>query len=71
MGVLEGRLRRRATDAEAVIQRRLSVARQEIAQWKNFDYLLISGTIQEDLRRMLVIIEAERMRSTRAQAPEF
>jgi len=68
---LEGRLRKRATDAEAVIQKRLSVARQEIAQWKHFDYLLISATIAEDLRRMLAILEAEKMRSTRAQAPEF
>ena len=39
------------------------MARQEIAQWKNFDYLLISTSIEEDLRRMLAIIEAEKMRS--------
>ena len=43
-GDLEERLRKRGTDAEAVIQKRLSVARQEIAQWKNFDYLLLSST---------------------------
>jgi guanylate kinase len=47
------------------------VARQEIAQWKNFDYLLISGDKPEDLRRMLAIVEAEKMRSARSQAPEF
>src|SRR5664279_5370576 len=33
MDVLEARLRRRGSDSEAVIQKRLSVARQEIAQW--------------------------------------
>ncbi len=71
MSVLEGRLRRRGTDSETVIQKRLSVARQEIAQWKHFDYLLISATISEDLRRMLAIVEAEKMRSARAAAPEF
>jgi guanylate kinase len=71
MAVLEGRLRRRATDSEAVIQKRLSVARQEIAQWKHFDYLLISATISEDLGRMQAIVEAEKMRSARAVAPEF
>ncbi len=70
MAVLEQRLRRRGTDAEAVIQKRLSVARQEIAQWKHFDYLLISGTISEDLARMQAIIEAEKMRSLRAPAPD-
>lgn len=71
MEIVEGRLRRRGTDAEAVIQKRLSVARQEIAQWKNFDYLLLSSTIPEDLRRMLAIVEAEKLRSARVQAPDF
>jgi guanylate kinase len=71
LGVLEERLKKRGTESSAVIQKRLSVARQEIAQWKNFDYLLISSTIQEDLRRMLAIVEAEQMRSGRVQAPEF
>jgi guanylate kinase len=71
MSVLEGRLRKRGTDAEAVIQKRLGVARHEIAQWKHFDYLLLSSTIEEDLRRMLAIVEAEKMRSVRALAPEF
>ncbi len=68
--VLEARLRKRGTDPEAVIQKRLSVARQEIAQWNQFDYLLISTTIGEDLRRMQVILEAERMRQRRAKSPE-
>ncbi|HYG36555.1 MAG TPA: guanylate kinase [Clostridia bacterium] len=71
MKILEERLRKRGTDSEAVVQKRLSVARQEIAQWKHFDYLLISSTISEDLRRMLAIVDTEKMRSTRAQAPEF
>jgi len=69
--VLEERLKKRGADAAAVIQKRLAVARQEIAQWKNFDYLLVSGSKQEDLRRMLAIVEAEKMRSSRSQAPEF
>ena len=69
--ILEQRLRRRGTDAPAVIQKRLSVARQEVAQWKNFDYLLISMTIEEDLRRMLAIVQAEKMRAARMQPPEF
>jgi guanylate kinase len=71
LSVLEGRLRKRGTDIAAVIQKRLSVARQEIAQWKHFDYLLISGTIAEDLRQMLAIVEAEKMRTVRVQAPQF
>jgi guanylate kinase len=69
--VLEVRLKRRGTDSPAAIQKRLGVARQELAQWKNFDYLIISTTIEEDLRRLLAIVEAEQMRVGRVQAPEF
>jgi guanylate kinase len=69
--VLEERLKKRAADSPVVIQKRLAVARQEIAQWKNFDYLLVSSTKLEDLRRTMAIVEAEKMRSTRSQPPEF
>ena len=69
--VLEERLRKRGADAEAVIQKRLAVARQEVAQWKNFDYLLESTTKAEDLKRMLEIVSAEKMRVARSTAPEF
>ena len=69
--ILEERLKKRASDAPEEIQKRLGIARKEIAQWIHFDYLLISSTIPEDLRRMLVIVEAEKMRVARAQAPEY
>jgi guanylate kinase len=69
IAVLEARLKNRAADSAAEIQKRLAVARQEIAQWKDFDYLLISAAIQEDLRRALAIVEVEKMRVTRSEAP--
>jgi guanylate kinase len=69
LAVLEERLRRRGQDSAATIQKRLSVARQEIAQWKHFDYLLISQSAPEDLQRMQAILAAERMRNSRAQPP--
>jgi guanylate kinase len=69
LDILEARLKKRAADDPAVIQKRLAVARQEIQQWKNFDYLLPSSSKEEDLRRMLYIVDAEKMRSTRSQAP--
>jgi guanylate kinase len=71
LAVLEARLKKRGTDSPADIRKRLSRARQEITQWKHFDYLLISASIPEDLRRMQAIIEAEKMRSERAVAPEL
>jgi guanylate kinase len=69
--VLEARLKNRAADSAAEIQKRLAVARQEIAQWSHFDYLLISASIPEDLRRAQAIVEAEKMRVTRSKAPDF
>lgn len=69
--ILEQRLRKRGQDSAAVIQKRLSVARQEIAQWRNFDYLIISRGIADDLRNMQAVVEAEKMRTARATPPEF
>ncbi len=69
--ILKARLKKRNSDAEAVIQKRLAVAKQEVSQWKNFDYLLISTSKQEDLRRALAIVETEKMRVARSPAPEF
>lgn len=69
MQVLEDRLRRRGTDADAVIEKRLGVARQEISQWKHFDYLLVSGSIREDLEHAMTIIDAEKLRSFRSAPP--
>jgi guanylate kinase len=69
--VLEERLKKRGTDSPQVVQKRLGVARQEIAQWKHFHYLVISSTIPEDLRRMQAIIEAEKMRQFRSKPPVF
>lgn len=68
---LEARLKRRAQDTPEAILKRMNAARHELAQWKNFQYLIISTTIAEDLRRMQVILEAERMRQHRSQAPQF
>jgi len=69
--VLEQRLRKRGTDSPTAIQKRLAVARQEIAQWRHFDYLLLSDSIERDVTHALAIVEAEKMRSKRCQAPEF
>lgn len=69
--ILETRLKKRNADAPAVIAKRLAVAKQEISQWKNFDYLVVSTSKQEDLRRALAIVETEKMRVARSPAPEF
>lgn len=68
---IERRLKRRGADSPDVIHRRVAAARQEIVQWKNFDYLLLSNSKEEDLRRALAIIEAEKMRVERSHPPAF
>jgi guanylate kinase len=67
LGELQARLRRRGTDAPAELERRLSVARNEIAQRQHFQYLIISTSIAEDVRRMEAILDSERMRQSRAK----
>ena len=69
LAVLEARLKKRGEDAAAVVKKRLGVAAREIAQWKNFDYLIISTSPTEDVRRMQAIFDAEKMRQARAVPP--
>jgi guanylate kinase len=66
LAVLEGRLRNRGADSPAELARRLGVARQEVAQSSHFQYLIVSATVAEDVRRLEAIIEAERLRQTRS-----
>lgn len=68
--VLAERLRKRGTDSEEVRQRRLGAAKDEIACWPSFDYLVISSSIAEDTRQMQAIIEVEKMKSSRISSFE-
>jgi guanylate kinase len=71
LGVLEQRLKGRNQDSAASIQKRLSVARHEIAQWKHFDYLIVSSTVADDLARVQGIMTAEKLRTSRAKLPDY
>lgn len=68
---LATRLRKRAQDSEEVIQRRLNNARLELAEWQHFDYLIISDTRENDLRRMQAILTAEHLRHDRVTPPQL
>lgn len=65
LDVLAERLARRGQDTPDVVARRLAAAREEIAQWRHFDYLVPSTTMAEDLRRVRSILEAEQLRTSR------
>jgi len=71
IAVLEQRLHRRGKDSPETIQRRLAEARRELGEAKHFDYLVLSGTIEEDERRVRAIHAAEKMRLARVTLPEL
>jgi guanylate kinase len=71
IAVLEERLRKRDKDAPEVIQKRLAGARHELTQWRNFDYVIMTSSIEEDLRRLLCILDAESMRQHRTTLPNY
>lgn len=71
MADLEQRLDKRGSESTASRARRLEVAATELAEWSKFDYLIISTSVPEDLRRMEVVLEAEMMRQQRTVAPTF
>lgn len=63
---LEQRLRGRGTDSPEVVARRLATAVKEAEQWWMFDYIVTSGTREQDQHRMQAILDAERIRTRRA-----
>ena len=65
MAELEQRLRERRSDGEAEIARRLRRARDEIALWRMYDYLIVNQDVKEALDQLASIIQAERCRITR------
>ena len=71
LAVLDKRLRKRGQDSTAAIQKRLSVARQEVAQARHFNYVILSSSIEEDVRRMEAVIDAEKLRQGRVPLPTY
>jgi guanylate kinase len=53
---LEERLRRRATDTEAVIQRRLRDAVADMGHWKEFDYVVVNDRFEEAVEALRQIV---------------
>ncbi len=61
---LAGRLRRRRTESEADLERRLQAARREFDYLEHFDYLVVNADSQAEaaIDTILAIIEAEHHR---------
>lgn len=74
---LEKRLRKRGTDREEVIVRRLQRAREEMAELCMYDYWLVNADVERAAAQLQAIIIAERARVSRlidlpfARSPHF
>jgi guanylate kinase len=67
--VLEHRLRGRSKDSEAEIQRRLQVARDEVAAFTEYDYVVVNDELPGAVDRLRSIVIAERARLSRMRDP--
>lgn len=65
---LRNRLVRRAEDAKEVIDARLLAARDEIAHWESYDYVLVNEDLDESYNALIAIISAERLKRRRQMA---
>ena len=60
--VLEQRLRGRSKDSEEQIRRRLEVARGEVAEYAQYEYVVINDEVPAAVERLQAIVVAERAR---------
>jgi guanylate kinase len=65
--ILEQRLRGRSKDSEAEIQRRLQVARNEVAAFAEYDFVVVNDELTAAVDRLRSIVIAERARLQRMQ----
>jgi guanylate kinase len=66
--VLEQRLRGRSKDAEEAMQDRLRTARNEVAAFSEYDYVIVNDELDACVDRLRAIVLAERARLTAVQA---
>jgi guanylate kinase len=67
MAVLEQRLRGRSKDSETEIQRRLQVARDEVAAFAEYDFIVVNDELTSAVDRLRSVVVAERSRLDRMQ----
>ena len=63
--ILEQRLRGRSKDSDEQIARRLAVARLEVSEYAQYDYLVINDEVHAAVERLQGIVAAERARIQR------
>jgi guanylate kinase len=64
---LRQRLLKRDTDAPDVVDLRLRNAPGELAEWREYDYLVMNDDLEQAVARLTAIVDAERARVKRLQ----
>ena len=54
------RLKKRAQDPDHIVKQRLSFYKMELSHWKEYKYVLINKNLNDTVKKIKVIIEAER-----------
>jgi guanylate kinase len=62
---LRRRLEKRGTESMQQIESRLATASREMELWRDYRYTIVSGSIEEDLRKVRYIMSAETYLSRR------
>ena len=62
---LRRRLLKRNTESSEAVERRLGNAPGELAQYREYDYLVINDDLESAVRRLVAIVDAERARVRR------
>jgi guanylate kinase len=65
---LRQRLRKRGTDSDDVVERRLGNAPGELAQYREYQYLVMNDDLEQAAARLVAIVDAERARVSRLRA---
>ena len=65
--ILEKRLRSRGEDSDAVVEKRLRAAAQEIENYDQYDYVLINNELETSAATLAAIVRAERVRRIRIE----
>jgi len=62
---LENRLRRRGTESEEAIRKRLAIAANEYRNIRDYDYVIINDTVENAVAKLQAVLTAERCSTKR------
>ncbi|MBJ56981.1 MAG: hypothetical protein CMP24_01910 [Rickettsiales bacterium] len=62
---LELRLKKRGQDSKEEVNKRMSEANSEITHWPEYDYIIINDNLEQTLKNLKSILDAERLKRIR------